>query len=132
MKRKWWLWTLLPVICIIIVITVSELTNVSEGQIFLWSASGILGTVAIIVMLILLALFTAFVAMLIKKLLGILISNKDNLANVLLILGFFAILVGYILAIKFGWSIFILMVGFYLGHYAGREYNKTNDNPVKQ
>ncbi len=124
MKRKWWLWLSLFLVCLTIVFVVSELTGVSIGSIFGWGTLGILGILGIIVTLMVGAVFVILpITMLVKILLECFISNKEMLYMTLGSLGFCAILVGWILTIRgSGWSFLIMMVGFSMGCFAGAEY----------
>jgi len=123
MKRKWWLWLLLASACLIIVFAISELTGISIGGIFGWGTLSVLGIVGLIAGLAILAGLTFFIAGLLRLLLEIFISNREHLSLILGILGFCAILVGWILtSIKLEWSIFIVTIGFFMGCLAGVEY----------
>ncbi len=128
MKRRWWLWILLPIACLIIVFGVSELTGASEVSIFGWAILGAFGIMTTIFYALFLALFGAAGALLVKVLLGIFISNGENLSITLGILGFCAILVGYILTLgQFAWSLFIVIAGFFMGCFAGAEHQRFFD-----
>ena len=129
MKRRWWLWLLLAFACLTVIFGISELTGISIGSIFGWGTLGVLGVVAIVVALTILAGLAYFIAGILRLLFQIFISNTEKLSITLGILGFCAILVGYILTAtrEFGWSIFIVMVGFFIGFLAGEEYQRFSD-----
>ena len=128
MKRRWWLWLLLALVCSMIVFGISELIGVSIGSILGWGTLGVLGVVGLIVGITLLAGLTFLIGGLIRLLLECFISNREMLSITLGILGFCAILVGYILtATEFEWSLFIIMVGFFIGFLAGEEYQRFSD-----
>ena len=124
MKRRWWLWLLLALACLVIVFGVSELTGISIGSIFGWGALGTLGVIAVIILTMFVAFFAFFIAWLLTLLLENFISNEEKLSITLGILGFCAILVGYITAREFEWSLFIVMVGFFTGCLAGVKYQR--------
>jgi len=129
MKRRWWLWLLLALACLVIVFGVSELTGISIGSIFGWGVLGIFGVLATIGLLMLSAVFVVLpIGMLVKFLLECFISNREMLYMTLGSLGFCAILVGWILTIReSGWSFLVMMVGFTMGCLAGIEYQRFSD-----
>jgi len=129
MKRRRWLWLLLASACLIIVFGVSGLTGISIGSIFGWGTLGVLGALGLVVALTILAGLAYLIAGILRLLIQIFISNIEKLSITLGILGFCAVLVGYILTAtrEFGWSIFIVMVGFFIGFLAGEEYQRFSD-----
>lgn len=125
MKKRWWLWLLITLACMIVIFIISELTGVSIVSIFGWGTLGVFGIVALIVSFLFLGTFAFMIAFLIKLLLPI--SNMENRAFIMGILGFCAILIGYFLNTKTEWSIFIIMVGFAIGCVAGAVYQEGLD-----
>ena len=88
MKRRWWLWLLLALACLVVVFGVSELTGISIGSIFGWGTLGVLGVVVLIISSTILAGFAFLIACILKLLLGSFISNRENVSITLGILGF--------------------------------------------
>ena len=124
-KRKWWLWLLIALACMIIVFVIAELTGASILSTFGWGILGVFGVLGVILALILSVFVIAPIVMIIRLLLQCFISNKEILSITLGSLGFCAILVGWILTIRQNeWSLLIMMVGFALGCLAGVEYQK--------
>jgi len=124
-KRKWWIWLLIALVCMIIVFVIAEITGASIISTFGWGILGVFGVLGVILALILSVFVIAPIVMIIRLLLGYFISNKEILFVTLGSLGFCAILVGWILTIRQnGWSLLVMMVGFALGCVAGVEYQK--------
>jgi len=125
-KRKWWLWLIIALGCMIIVFVIAELTGASIISTFGWGVLGILGVVGVIAALVIGTVFFIFpITGVIWLLLRHLISNKEMLYVTLGSLGFCAILVGWILTARHsGWSLPVMIVGFVLGCFTGVEYQK--------
>lgn len=125
-RRKWWLWLLIALGCMIIVFVIAELTGASIISTFGWGILGILGFLAAILVSILALVFlVAPIAWVIRTLLDEFISNKEILYITLGSLGFCAILVGWILTTRqVWWSSLLIMGGFAFACLAGAEYQK--------
>jgi len=125
MKRKWWLWILIAVACLVVTFVVSELVGVSMAVILGGGVLGILGVLAIILFTV---LFAFPIGWIVKVLFASVIPNSEILPVVLGSVGLCAILVGSILAIRgIEWSFFVIVVGFTTGCFAGAEYQKDCD-----
>ncbi len=123
MKRRWWLWLLIALACSVIVFVVSELIGISIVRILGWGVLGAFGVLSVIFTIIITTFFTFCIGGLIRFLLECFISNKEILSITLGSLGVCAILVGWILTIReSGWSFLVIMVGFFMGCFAGAEY----------
>lgn len=126
-KRKWWLWLLIALACMITVFVIAELTGASITSIFGWGILGIFGVLGVMGALIVGTFFVILpIVMVIRLLLEAFISNREILYLTLGSLGFCAILVGWILTIRQQpeWSFPVMIVGFLLGCLAGAEYQK--------
>ena len=125
-RRKWWLWLLIALACMIIAFAIAELTGASIIGTFGWGILGILGAVGIMAALVIGAVFfivpvTGGIWLLLRHL----ISNREILYVTLGGLGLCAILVGWILTARHsGWSLPVMMIGFGLGCFTGVEYQK--------
>ena len=133
MKRRWWLWLLLAIGCIIVLVGLSELTSIPLVGLIGLGILGPLGIVLLILSLIMVVFFAVAGAWLVKVLLETFISNGEKLSITLGSLGFCAILAGYILTIsQFTWSLFIVIVGFLMGCFAGAEHQRFSDDLQKE
>lgn len=132
MKRKWWLWLLLASACSMVIFGISELTGISLGGIFGLGIGSVLLVVALIIgipfALTMTFGFAYIVAQIFRLLLSSFISNREMPYITFGILGLCTILVGFILtATKSDWSLFVIMVGFFMGCLAGAEYQRFGD-----
>lgn len=125
-KRKWLLWLIIALGCMIIVFVTAELTGASITSILGLGILGILGAIGVIAVLVVGTVFLILpITGGIWYLLAHIISNREILYITLGSLGFCAILTGWILTVRqSSWSLLVMMVGFGLGCFAGAEYQK--------
>ena len=121
MKRRWWLWLILALACLIMVFGVSELTAVSIVDIF---ALGILGPILFIFWIFLYGLISIGIGGGVKVLLEKLISDRVALYCTLIVLGLCFMLVGLLVFKEGVWSFIFTGTGFWMGFFAGLEFQK--------
>jgi len=123
-KRKWWLWLIIALGCMIIVFIIAELTGASITSILGWGAFGAIG----IFVVILLAGAAFVIPFLFRALLKGFVSNREKMSIILGSLGLCAIVVGWIAtSMEASWSLFLIMSGFSMGCLAGAEYQEYLD-----
>lgn len=123
-KRKWWLWLVIALACMIIVFTIAELTGAPVVSVFGWGALGAIGVFAVI----LLAGIAFVIPFLFRALLREFVSNHERLALILGGLGLSAIIVGWVgTGLQARWSLFLIMSGFSMGCLAGAEYQEYSN-----
>jgi len=123
-KRKWWLWLLVALACVIIVFVIAELTGASVTSIFGWGALGAIGVFAVI----LLAGIAFVIPFLFRALLREFVSNHERLSLILGGLGLSAIVIGWVgTGLEARWSLFLIMSGFSMGCLAGAEYQEYSN-----
>ena len=123
-KRKWWLWLIIALGCMIIVFIIAELTGASITSILGWGAFGAIG----IFVVILLAGAAFVIPFLFRALLRDFVSNHERLSVILGGLGLCAIVAGWIAtSMEASWSLFLIMSGFSMGCLAGAEYQEYLD-----
>ena len=120
-NRKWWLWLLIALGCLLIIFVVSKLMGVSLFHILGWGALGAVGVFVVI-----LSAGMAFVLPFIfRALLKGFVSNREKMSIILGSLGLCAIVVGWIATrMEASWSLFLIMSGFSMGCLAGAEYQE--------
>jgi len=123
-KRKWWLWLLIALGCLLIIFIVSKLMGVSLFNILGWGALGVVGVFAVI----LLAGMAFIIPFIFRALLKEFVSHRERMSIVLGSLGLSAIVVGWIATrLEASWSLFLIMSGFSMGCLAGAEYQEYLD-----
>ena len=123
-KRKWWLWLLIALGCLLIIFIVSKLIGVSLLHILGWGALGVVGVFAVI----LLAGGAFVIPFIFRALLKGFVSNREKMSIILGSLGLCAIVVGWIAtSMEASWSLFLIMSGFSMGCLAGAEYQEYLD-----
>ena len=123
-KRKWWLWFLIALGCLLIIFIVSKLMGVSLFNILGWGALGVVGVFAVI----LLAGGAFVIPFIFRALLKGFVSNREKMSIILGSLGLCAIVVGWIAtSMEASWSLFLIMSGFSMGCLAGAEYQEYSN-----
>ena len=123
-KRKWWLWLVIALACMIIVFAIAELTGASIISVFGWGALGAIGIFA----LILLAGIAFIIPFFFRVLLRAFVSNHERLSLILGGLGLCAIVIGWVgTGLEARWSLFLIMSGFSMGCLAGAEYQEYSN-----
>lgn len=123
-KRKWWLWLVIALACMIIVFAIAELAGASVISVFGWGALGAIGVFAVI----LLAGVAFVIPFLFRALLREFVSNHERLALILGGLGLSAIVIGWVgTGLEARWSLFLIMSGFSMGCLAGAEYQEYSN-----
>jgi hypothetical protein len=120
-KRKWWLWLVIALACMVAVFAIAELTGASVTSILGWGALGAIGVVAVV----LLAGVAFVIPFLLRALLKAFVSNHERLSLILGGLGLSAIVIGWVgTGLEARWSLFLIMSGFSMGCLAGAEYQE--------